>query len=100
VSAGVPDHICRLLAESLRAWRVGGEVACEPDGTLLLTAGGKRLSIARAAPHLPFSWTVHEGGRSRAATSIAGLLRAVRGAVDPGHRPVRLRIAPLPLPSP
>ena len=40
---------------------------------------------------------VAEGERTRGVTSIAGLLRAVRAAVDPGYRPVRLRIAPLPL---
>jgi hypothetical protein len=100
VSAAVPNHICQLLAECLKAWRVCGGVAYERDGTLLLTVGYKRLSIARAAPDMPFRWIVHEDGRSRGATSIAGLLRAVRATVDPGHRPVRLRIAPLPLASP
>jgi hypothetical protein len=100
VSTTVPDHICRLMTECLKAWRVSGEVAYEADGTLLLTVGRKRLSIARAAPDLPFPWMVHEDGRSRGATSIAGLLRAVRATVDPGHRPVRLRIAPLPRASP
>jgi len=59
VSTGVPNHICRLLTESLKAWRIRGEVAYEPDGTLLLTIGGKRLSFARAARDLPFSWMVH-----------------------------------------
>ena len=63
----------------------------------LLTAGDKRLGIARAAADLPFRWMVSEGERTRGVTSIAGLLRAVRAAVDPGYRPIRLRIAPLPL---
>lgn len=99
MSTRVPDRICRLLAESLKAWRVSGEAAYQPDGTLLLTVGGRRVSIARATPDLPFSWMVHEEGRSRGATSIAGLLRALRATVDPGHRPARLRIAPLPLDS-
>ena len=40
---------------------------------------------------------VTEGERTRGVTSIAGLLRTVRAAVDPGYRPIRLRIAPLPL---
>ena len=100
MSTGVPNHICRLLAECLKAWRVSGEVAYEPDGTLLLTVGCKRLSIACAAPDMPFRWMVHEDGRSRGATSVPGLLRAVRATVDPGHRPARLRIAPFPLGSP
>jgi hypothetical protein len=55
------------------------------------------LRISRAPADLPFRWMVGEGERTRGATSIAGLLRNVRAAVDPDYRPVRLRIAPLPL---
>ena len=35
---------------------------------------------------MPFRWMVAEGERTRGATSVAGLLRAVRAAVDPGYR--------------
>jgi hypothetical protein len=97
VSAGTPDQVCQLLTQSLAAWHVNGEVRREVDGTLLLTVGDKQLRVSQAAADLPFRWMVSEGERSRGATSIAGLLRAVRAAVDPGYRPVRLRIAPLPL---
>ena len=97
MSAGTPDHICQLLAHSLEAWRVTGEVRRAPDGTLLLVAGDKRLRVSRAAVDLPFRWMVTEGERTRGVASIAGLLRVVRGAVDPGYRPIRLRLAPLPL---
>ena len=83
--------------ESLAAWRVSGVVAREADGALLITAGEKRLRISRAPADLPFRWTVADGERTRGATSIAGLLRSLRAAVDPGYRPVRLRIASLPL---
>ena len=86
-----------LLVQSLRAWRVRGEVSREPGGALLVAAGEKRLRVSRAPADLPFRWMVGEGERTRGATSIAGLLRNVRAAVDPGYRPVRLRIAPLPL---
>ena len=86
-----------LLVQSLRAWRVRGEVSREADGVLLVAAGEKRLRVSRAPADLPFRWMVGEGERTRGATSIAGLLRNVRAAVDPGYRPVRLRIAPLPL---
>ena len=86
-----------LLVQSLLAWRVGGEVSREPGGELLVTAGGRRLRVSRAPADLPFRWMVGEDERTRGATSIAGLLRSVRAAVDPGYRPVRLRIAPLPL---
>jgi hypothetical protein len=97
VSAGVPDHVCELLARSLEAWHVTGTIHREPDGTLLLAAGDRQIRISRAAADLPFRWMVSEGERTRGVTSIAGLLRAVRAVVDPGYRPVRLRIAPLPL---
>ena len=86
-----------LLVQSLRAWRVTGNVAREADGALLITAGGRRLRVSRAPADLPFRWMVADGERTRGATSIAGLLRNVRAAVDPHYRPVRLRIAPLPL---
>ena len=86
-----------LLAQSLAAWHIGGVVSREADGALLVTAGEKRLRISRAPADLPFRWMVGEGERTRGATSIAGLLRNVRAVVDPGYRPVRLRIAPLPL---
>ena len=97
MSAGVPDYVRRLLEQSLAVWHVTGEVRREADGTLQLSAGDKRLGVARATGDLPFRWMVTERERSRGVTSIAGLLRTVRAAVDPGYRPVRLRIAPLPL---
>jgi hypothetical protein len=85
------------LAQSLLAWRVAGKVQREPDGTLTLTAGDKRLRVSRASGDLPFRWMVTEGERARGITGLAGLLRTVRAAVDPGYRPIRLRIAALPL---
>jgi hypothetical protein len=86
-----------LLVQSLDAWHVSGSVRREGNGALLVAAGAKRLRISRAPADLPFRWMVAEGERTRGVSSIAGLLRNVRAAVDPGYRPVRLRIAPLPL---
>jgi hypothetical protein len=97
VSGEAPDSIRELLAQSLQAWRVAGGVRRERGGRLLLTAGDKQLRIARAPGDLPFRWMVSEGDRTRGVTGIAGLLRTVRAAVDPEFRPIRLRIAPLPL---
>ena len=97
MSAGVPDYVQELLAQSLPAWRVVGKVRRESDGTLTLTAGDQCLRVSRAAGDLPFRWTVSEGERTRGVASIAGLLRSVRAAVDPCYRPIRLRLAPLPL---
>jgi hypothetical protein len=96
-SPALDDAVEELLVESLEAWRVEGDVARETDGGLLVTAGEKHLRISRAPADLPFRWMVADGERTRGATSIAGLLRNVRAAVDPGYRPVQLRIAPLPL---
>ena len=97
MSTAVPEHVGELLAQSLAAWHVNGEVRHEPDGSLLLACGDKHLRISRAAGDLPFRWMVTEGERIRGVISIAGLLRSVRAAVERGYRPVRLRIAPLPL---
>ena len=100
MSGGVPDHVCELLVQSLAAWRVTGEVRRETDGTLLLLAGDKRFGVSRATGEVPFRWIVCESERTRGATSIAGLLRTLRAAVDPDYRPIRLRLAPLPLVPP
>ena len=96
-AADLNGTIEELLRQSLPAWHVTGNVTREADGALLVTAGGKRLRISRAPADLPFRWMVAEGERSRGVLSIAGLLRALRAAADPGYRPVRLRIAPAPL---
>ena len=100
MSAKLTDAVHELLVQSLAAWRVNSEVRREADGALVLTAGEKRLRVSRAAADLPFRWIVVGAERTRGATSVSGLLRHVRAAVDPGYRPVRLRIAPLPLPLP
>ncbi len=98
MSAKLTDAVHELLVQRLTAWHVAGDVRREADGALLVTAGEKRLRIARAPPDLPFRWMVAEAERTRGAASVSGLMRHVRAAVDPGYRPVRLRIAPLPLP--
>jgi hypothetical protein len=89
-----------VLIQSLGAWRVVGKVRREADGVLLVDVSGKELRVSRAPADLPFRWIVAEGERTRGVTSVSGLLRALRAAVDPGYRPVRLRIAPLPLSLP
>ena len=81
----------RLLAASLDAWQVDGQVERDSN-RITLTAGAHTLLVARGAP--PFRWTVTLAGRARGVTSIAGLLRMVRRVVDPDHQASRLRIAP------
>jgi hypothetical protein len=89
--ADVVGLVHRLLAASLSAWQVRGLVQRDGD-RITLTAGAQTLLVARGAP--PFRWTVTLAGRDRGVTSIAGLLRMVRRAVDPDHQTSRLRIAP------
>ena len=85
-----------LLAHSLDAWRVCANISREADGGLLIVAADKRVHIARAPPNLPFRWAVADAERTRGASSVTGVLRHVRAALDPNHRSVRLRIEPLP----
>ena len=97
----MPATILDNAVEDLlaRASRPGASPAMCARGRrdAAVTAGDKQLRVSRAAADLPFRWMVSEGERTRGVTSIAGLLRTVRAAVDPGYRPIRLRIAPLPL---
>ena len=62
----------------------------------LIAAASKRVRVARAPAGLPFRWTVADAERRRSATSVTGVLRHVRAALDSGYRSVSLRIAPLP----
>ena len=96
----MPDHIRNVLVQSLAAWHVAGEVRRHADGTLSLACGDRQLGVARASGALPFRWMVTGRACSRGVSSIAGLLRTVRAAVDPDYRPIRLRIAPLPIVPP
>ena len=68
-----------------------------------LLAGGEReksIRVARAPAGLPFRFAVTIGERERMATGVAGVLRLVRGAVDPDHAGVRLRVGRLPTVTP
>ena len=62
----------------------------------MIAAANKRVRIARAPVDLPFRWTVADAERRRSATSVTGVLRHVRAAIDSSYRSVSLRIAPLP----
>ncbi len=96
MSGALDEALCALLKHSLRAWRIDGKIWHEADGTWLITAANKSARVARAPAGLPFRWTVADGERSRSATSVTGVLRHVRAALDSGYRSVSLRIALLP----
>ena len=98
MSHGVLQQVQKLLVQSLLSWRVDGDVTADSDRALVLRVADKQLRIARASrSDHPFRWIVTEDGRTRRVTSIAGLLRTVRMAVDPGYQPFRLRVTPLPV---
>ena len=94
------DMVRALLIESLKSWCVDGEVVPGGDGPIVVRVGETELRIEGAASDLPFRWLVTVGDRTRGVAAIPGLLRAVRAVVEPGYRPVRVRIAPLPLVPP
>jgi hypothetical protein len=87
---------CELLAQSLAAWRVAGNVERAADGALMIGGNGKNVRIERAS-HLMFRWMVTVDGRQRPAISLVAVLRQVREALDPGYAINRVRIAVAPL---
>ena len=91
------EAVAELLIRSLEAWGVeGGAVRRDGEGALNATAPDLHLRVTRAPAELPFRWMLDDGARTRGVTSVSGLLRAVRQAIDPDYRAVRLRVAPLP----
>ena len=96
--SGVPgDLACELLAESLAAWRVAGAVRRESSGVIAISSSLKEIWIEPAAPDLMFRWMVTIDGRKRGAISLAGVLRQVRQALDPGYAANRVRVAVSPM---
>jgi hypothetical protein len=91
------DLACELLAQSLAAWRVAGNVERASDGALLIGGNAKAIRIERAPPQSMLRWTVTVDGRKRVAVSLVAVLRQVREALDPGYAAIRVRIAVAPL---
>ena len=93
------DLTCELMAQSLAAWRVGGAVARAPDGAIVICGARKEIRIDSAPSDPTFRWMLTIDGRKRRAISIAGVLRQVREALDPGYAANRVRVALTPLVS-
>ena len=91
------DRLHDLLAASLPAWRIAGDVQREAGGGIVVTAGDQSLRITAAPTGTPFRWMVTSAERTRGAASVVGVLRAVRTVIDPSYAPVRLRVAPTPV---
>ena len=91
------DLACELLAQSLVAWRVAGDVRRSRDGTIVICGAFKDIRIDPAPSDLMFRWMVTIGRRKRRAISLVGVLRQVREALDPGYAANRVRVVLTPL---
>ncbi len=100
MSARLGEAIEALLAASLPAWRLAGQVTRAKDGAIEIEMNGTRARVEAPAPGLPFRYVLVAEGRSRGLMSIAALLRAVRTLADPDYPAAKVRITPYPvLPS-
>ena len=97
MSAAPNDLVRELLAQSLLAWRVVGNVERAGDGALVIGGTCKNIRIDQARPDSMFRWTVTVDGRNRGAISLVAVLRQVREALDPGYAANRVQIAVAPL---
>ena len=91
------DHVAELLAQSLIAWRVAGNVQRTGGGAILVRAAAREVCVGPAPKNLPFRWMVGVDGRQRGAISLLAVLRQVRAAVDPGYAQnnrVRIAVSP------
>ena len=91
------DLACELMAQSLAAWRVAGAVHRARDGAIMICGARKDIRIDPAPSDPMFRWMVTIDGRKRGAISIAGVLRQVRDALDPGYATSRVRVTLTPL---
>jgi hypothetical protein len=93
LSAVKRELACELLAQSLVAWRVAGNVEHARDGGLVISGNGRTIRIDPAPKHSMFRWMVTADGRRRGAISLVAVLRQVREALDPGYAVNRARVA-------
>jgi hypothetical protein len=91
------EHLRELLAESLAAWDLRGELRTADGGAILLSCNATEIRVDPAPPGLPFRWTVTVNGRKRAALALPAVLRQVRTALDPEYERCQVRIAPSPV---
>jgi hypothetical protein len=97
LSEALEDKVRELLAQSLAAWRLAGDVRRTSDGAILVGGDAGDVHVARAPANLPFRWMVTAQGRRRGAVSLVAVLRQVRAALDPGYakNPVRIAVSAL-----
>jgi hypothetical protein len=93
VTGAPKDCVCDLLAQSLIAWRIAGNVERASGGAILLRGGSKEICIEPSPKNSPFRWMVSVDGRKRGAISLVAVLRQVRAAIDPGYAANRVHVA-------
>lgn len=89
------DALAALIDASLVLWGRTGDVRRCASGALSVRTTEHEAVISRAEPEVPFRWSMTIDGRRRHASSISGLLRLLRMALDEDFRPSRVRIAPV-----
>jgi hypothetical protein len=94
------DALLALVTSSLTIWARTGTAQHDQTGVLIVACDGHTARISRAAPGVPFRWSVTIDGRERVASSVTGLLRVLRSSLDPDFKPSRVRIAPLEIAPP
>ena len=97
--SGVPPPVGELLAESLKAWHIAGNVAGANAG-VVVSAAGKTIRVEPTRERDMFRWLVTIDGRERPAVSLIAVLRQVRQALDPGYAASRVRVTVAPLVAP
>jgi hypothetical protein len=96
--SGEPERLVGLLlAESLAAWRVEGDVVRAADDGVVVHFGDKTIWVEPAPPGSMFRWMVTIDDRPRPAISLIAVLRQVRQALDPGYAVSRVRVTVAPL---
>jgi hypothetical protein len=85
--------VLALVEESLALWGLSGTVHRESAGAIVVNTVGHHISIDRAESGMPFRWLAVVDGRRRVASSVTGLLRAIRLGLDENFKPSRVRIA-------
>ena len=85
--------VIALVEESLALWGHPGAVDREPTGAIVVNTVKHHVRIVRAEAGTPFRWLAVVDGRRRVASSVTGLLRAIRLGLDENFKPSRVRIA-------
>lgn len=89
------EALAALIDASLDLWGQPGDVRRGASGAISVSTPSNAAEITRAEPNIPFRWSITVHGRQRHASSIAGVLRLLRMALDESFQPSRVRIAPV-----